>query len=423
MPSRSDEPKPTDGVLAFGWQENRLAGDTHDDEVPALTTSKTYAVAVPAEATPILEVNARTGVSTTDPRAGMGIGKPGDPMYTLQATKQHGVAYQLNIRGRSDGANLEIGEPDVATTLRAGDGGSSRGNTVFTPELAVRRLTPRECERLMGWPDDWTLLGDDDVEIAMSHRYRMCGNGVASPVAEFVGRCIVDAHEALNAPQPSQVLPQSARVTTDLDGVAPTLTASASETRGGSEGPVILAPPQKVRSVVPAVLAGIERELASTTVAWSIVENQQSLVWLKESVSGVTGGGGKPGQGYAAVLIQKTYPIQDGRDIKKGQNGLGVGSESDPMYTLDTTGGQSVAIAVDAYNQSADDKVFPALRGGEGGGDIRATVYVSGMVNMQGSKGNAVVNDGTESYSLNAMHGHDVHAVGVSDRPNQIWSL
>lgn len=64
---------------------------------------------------------------------------------------------------------------------------------VHAASLAVRRLTPRECERLMGWPDDWTRYADDGAEIADSHRYRMCGNGVASPVADWVGRCILKA--------------------------------------------------------------------------------------------------------------------------------------------------------------------------------------------------------------------------------------
>lgn len=41
---------------------------------------------------PILEAGARTGKSTTDIRAGMGVGSAGDPMFTLQAGKQHGVA-------------------------------------------------------------------------------------------------------------------------------------------------------------------------------------------------------------------------------------------------------------------------------------------------------------------------------------------
>ena len=37
------------------------------------------------------------------------------------------------------------------------------------------------------------------------------------------------------------------------------------------------------------------------------------------------------------------YPIQDGREIEKSQNGIGVGDEGNPAYTIDTTGAQSVA--------------------------------------------------------------------------------
>ena len=60
-------------------------------------------------------------------------------------------------------------------------------------ELAVRSLTPRECERLMGWPDDWTRWDEHGDEIADSHRYRMCGNGVVANVAEWIGRRLVEA--------------------------------------------------------------------------------------------------------------------------------------------------------------------------------------------------------------------------------------
>ena len=86
---------------------------------------------------------------------------------------------------------MEMGEPDIYNTLRAGDGGSSRQNGVLTPDLAVRRLTPRECERLMGWPDDWSKWAADGRVIADSHRYRMCGNGVVAPLAEWIGRRMV----------------------------------------------------------------------------------------------------------------------------------------------------------------------------------------------------------------------------------------
>lgn len=53
----------------------------------------------------------------------------------------------------------------------------------------VRRLTPRECERLMSWPDDWTRWGNFDgetKEISDTQRYKMCGNGVVSRVVSEI---------------------------------------------------------------------------------------------------------------------------------------------------------------------------------------------------------------------------------------------
>jgi len=54
------------------------------------------------------------------------------------------------------------------------------------PSMAVRRLTPIECERLMGWPDGWT---DGQAD---THRYKQCGNGVASPVATWIGQQLME---------------------------------------------------------------------------------------------------------------------------------------------------------------------------------------------------------------------------------------
>lgn len=59
------------------------------------------------------------------------------------------------------------------------------------PTMAVRRLTPLECERLMGFPDNHTLIRDDGKEQADTHRYKQCGNGVATPVARWVAQQIV----------------------------------------------------------------------------------------------------------------------------------------------------------------------------------------------------------------------------------------
>ena len=57
---------------------------------------------------------------------------------------------------------------------------------VAQPEqMSVRRLTPVECERLMGWPDNWTApLG---VKAPDSKRYAACGDGIVSWVAYWIG--------------------------------------------------------------------------------------------------------------------------------------------------------------------------------------------------------------------------------------------
>lgn len=56
----------------------------------------------------------------------------------------------------------------------------------------LRRTTPREAERLNGWPDDHTAdgLDEDGTPYALPDgpRYKLCGNGVGAPVAEWIGR-------------------------------------------------------------------------------------------------------------------------------------------------------------------------------------------------------------------------------------------
>jgi DNA (cytosine-5)-methyltransferase 1 len=76
-------------------------------------------------AIPILEAGARTGKSTDDLRAGIGIGDDGDPMYTLQSGKQHAVlAFQE--RGRTGGRNLEYQENLAYSLNNPGAGGRAQ---------------------------------------------------------------------------------------------------------------------------------------------------------------------------------------------------------------------------------------------------------------------------------------------------------
>jgi len=81
-------------------------------------------------------------------------------------------------------------DPDVAMTV---DGSNTTGVALGA---RVRRLTPRECERLQGFPDDWTRWGVDErtgkvVEMSDTQRYKMMGNAVTVPVAEALGRAMV----------------------------------------------------------------------------------------------------------------------------------------------------------------------------------------------------------------------------------------
>jgi DNA (cytosine-5)-methyltransferase 1 len=83
---------------------------------------------------------------------------------------------------------------DVAGTLRRG-GEGGRLDGVMTPQMAVRRLTPRECERLQGFPDDYTLVEYRGKLSADGPRYKALGNSMAVPVMRWIGERIaaVDA--------------------------------------------------------------------------------------------------------------------------------------------------------------------------------------------------------------------------------------
>ena len=76
------------------------------------------------------------------------------------------------------------------------------------------------------------------------------------------------------------------------------------------------------------------------------------------------------------------YPIQDGRDMDKQQNGLGIGEEGNPSYTLDQTGGQSVAYAIQGTVIGRSDTAGPQ---GKGFGEANEPMYT-----MDTTGGNAV---------------------------------
>lgn len=57
---------------------------------------------------------------------------------------------------------------------------------IVTNDYNIRRLTPIECERLQGFPDNWTLEGYDGTMISDTQRYKCIGNAVTTNVITYI---------------------------------------------------------------------------------------------------------------------------------------------------------------------------------------------------------------------------------------------
>lgn len=143
---------------------------------------------------------------------GLGVGKAGGPCPTLTTADVHSVFYEAYQHNG-------YGESEVSGTLTTDQNSTIRGDTHLivrtdrkTFELSkpksikdilkravqkvtyiIRRLTPVECERLQGYPDNWTKYSADGTEIADTARYRAIGNSICVYCAERVYLGILDA--------------------------------------------------------------------------------------------------------------------------------------------------------------------------------------------------------------------------------------
>jgi DNA (cytosine-5)-methyltransferase 1 len=121
-----------------------------------------------------------------------GKGYQPDAAYTLEArNKVQAVAFTQNQRD-------EIRELTVAGALSAEPGMKQQ---TYVQTSAVRRLTPRECERLQGFPDDYTLISHRGKPAADGPRYKALGNSMAVPVMRWIGERIatVEARQQVRA--------------------------------------------------------------------------------------------------------------------------------------------------------------------------------------------------------------------------------
>ncbi len=100
---------------------------------------------------------------------------------------------------RGDGSDNLVAEPLTAAYANTSSnaGNNPKPLNVYESRGGVRRLTPRECERLQGFPDDYTLpLGSD------SARYRALGNSMAVPVMRWIGERIQKVSSIVARPIP-----------------------------------------------------------------------------------------------------------------------------------------------------------------------------------------------------------------------------
>jgi DNA (cytosine-5)-methyltransferase 1 len=130
--------------------------------------------------------------------------KPGDPCHTL---------------ARDNAAHAAVAFNETSATLKGGSGArgypdpsDGNGHGIVGSSMTVRRLTPRECERLQAFPDDYTLIPwrkKPATECPDGPRYKALGNSMACNCMAWIGERIA-AVETNNGADAAPPLPNRA---------------------------------------------------------------------------------------------------------------------------------------------------------------------------------------------------------------------
>jgi len=113
----------------------------------------------------------------------------GGPMYTLNATGVHGVT-QPTVLMDQGGSVMNVMQDGTVGTLRRETHGHEPS---ILQNMAVRRLTPVECERLQGFPNSYTNIKPNGKQTPDGPRYKAVGNSMAVPVMKWIGERIDNA--------------------------------------------------------------------------------------------------------------------------------------------------------------------------------------------------------------------------------------
>lgn len=119
-------------------------------------------------------------INRSDEAGPNGIGAKADTMYTLTASDIHAISIHENQRA-------EIRTSDISPSLTTGGGKPGQGYPAAMVNGVVRKLMPIECERLQGFPDNYTLIPYRGKPAADGPRYKALGNSMAVPVMHWLG--------------------------------------------------------------------------------------------------------------------------------------------------------------------------------------------------------------------------------------------
>jgi DNA (cytosine-5)-methyltransferase 1 len=133
-------------TISFDERNIQFFSNQNYSTSPTLTATDNKGAKGVMQPIPIHDQASRFNGSNNGKGNGLGIGKPGDPMPTLDTSSRHATFHNM----------------------------------------AVRRLTPVECERLQGFPDNYTNI----PKAADGNRYKALGNSMAVPVMRWIGERI-----------------------------------------------------------------------------------------------------------------------------------------------------------------------------------------------------------------------------------------
>lgn len=191
-------------VLAFPWQSALDPGNSKEEISPTLVKNQVMAVAT---VVPGSGKEDRQGDHQICPtlKARMGTGGGNVPNVMAVGTDLYNgdltgdVAATISTHGSStsgSGPTVMVGTDcyngqitgNISMTLKAGQGNPAVNQPTVMQSTQVRRLTPKECERLQGFPDDWTNIPTKGKDCPDGPRYKALGNSMAVPVMAWIGK-------------------------------------------------------------------------------------------------------------------------------------------------------------------------------------------------------------------------------------------